>query len=170
MDADAYNLAVLMLRVGFGLMMAAHGYNHFFRGGKIPGTGRWFESLGMKPGKFHAILASTTEIGAGLLFAVGLLTPLAAAGLVGTMVVAIGTYHRKNGFFITKEGWEYTTLIAVACIATSMLGAGEWSLDHALDIADDLDGWTGFWLSAGIGIGSGLATMAIWYRPPKPTA
>lgn len=166
-DADAINLVLLLLRVGFGLMMAAHGYNHFFRGGRIPGTGRWFESLGMKPGRFHAILASTTEIGAGLLLALGLLTPLAAAGLIGTMVVAIGTYHRKNGFFITKEGWEYTTLIAVTCLAIATLGAGEWSLDNAFGIVDDLSGWTGFWLALGIGLGSGLGTMAIWYRPEK---
>jgi len=39
-DVDAVNLVLLMMRVGFGLMMAAHGYNHFFRGGKIAGTGR----------------------------------------------------------------------------------------------------------------------------------
>lgn len=167
-DTDAVNLVLLMMRVGFGLMMAAHGYNHFFRGGRIPGTGRWFESLGMKPGRLHAILASVTEIGAGVLFAAGLLTPLAAAGLIGTMTVAIGTWHRKNGFFIIKEGWEYTALIIVACITVSTLGAGEWSLDHALDINEDLWGWTGFLLSAGVGIGSGLALMAIFYRPPAP--
>lgn len=165
-DVDAVNLVLLMMRVGFGLMMAAHGYNHFFRGGRIPGTGRWFESLGMKPGRFHAILASTTEIGAGLLLAIGLLTPLAAAGLIGTMVVAIGTYHRKNGFFITKEGWEYTALICVACITIATLGPGEWSVDNGLDLVEDLSGWTGFAIATIVGIGAGLATMAVFYRPP----
>ena len=166
-DVDAVNLVLLLMRVGFGLMMAAHGYRHFFGGGKIPGTGRWFESLGMKPGRLHAILASTTEIGAGVMFAAGLLTPLAAAGLIGTMAVAIGTYHRKNGFFITKEGWEYTSLIIVACLCVATIGPGEWSLDHALDIVEDLSGWTGFWLSAAIGIGSAVVLMAAFYRPPK---
>ena len=165
-DVDSVNLVLLMMRVGFGLMMAAHGYNHFFRGGKIAGTGRWFASLGMKPGKLHAVLASVTEIGAGFMFAAGLLTPLAAAGLIGTMTVAIGTWHRKNGFFIIKEGWEYVTLIIVACITVSTLGPGEWSIDNALDIVDDLNGWTGFILSSAIGIGAGLLLMAIFYRPP----
>jgi putative oxidoreductase len=165
---DEVNLALLLLRVGFGLMMVAHGYNHFFRGGRIAGTGRWFESLGMKPGRFHATLASATEIGAGLMFAAGLLTPFAAAGFVGLMAVAIATLHRKNGFFIIKEGWEYTSLIAVTAVSVSLLGPGEWSLDDALDIATDLDGWTGFWISAGVGLGAAALLLAVFYRPPAP--
>jgi putative oxidoreductase len=169
-DLDAINLVLLLMRVGFGLMMVAHGYNHFFNGGKIPGTGRWFASLGMKPGKFHAILASTTEIGAGVLLAVGLLTPFAAAGLIGTMVVAIGTYHRKNGFFITKEGWEYTALIAVSCLTIATLGAGRWSLDRAFGIDDDLMGTAGFWIALLLGLGAGIGTMVIWYRPEPKTS
>ena len=35
-----------MLRVIVGIVFIAHGYNHIFGGGKIAGTGRWFESLG----------------------------------------------------------------------------------------------------------------------------
>src|SRR5204863_7447577 len=128
-DVDAVNLVLLMVRVGFGLMMAAHGYNHFFRGGKIAGTGRWFASLGMKPGKFHAVLASVTEIGAGFMFAAGLLTPIAPAGLIGTMTVAIGTWHRKTGFRISKSGWDCTMRTIAACITVSPLGPGASSID-----------------------------------------
>ena len=168
--ADEFNFALLVLRVSFGLMMVAHGYNHFFRGGRIAGTGRWFDSLGMKPGRTHAILASVTEVGAGLMFAAGLLTPLAAAGFVGLMTVAIVTVHRLNGFFIIKEGWEYTGLIAVTAVCVSLLGPGEWSLDHAFDIADDLDGWTGFWISLAGGVGAAAALLAVFYRPPKREA
>jgi putative oxidoreductase len=166
--ADEVNFALLVLRVSFGLMMVAHGYNHFFRGGRIPGTGRWFESLGMKPGKFHATLASSTEVGAGLMFAAGLLTQFAAAGFVGLMTVAIATLHRKNGFFVLKEGWEYVSLIAITAICVSILGAGEWSIDHALDIDDNLRGWAGFWISTAIGLGSAALLLAVFYRPPKP--
>ena len=64
-DADQINLGLLILRVAVGATMIAHGYNHICRGGKIPGTGRWFESLGMKPGVLHAWLASITELVAG---------------------------------------------------------------------------------------------------------
>ena len=86
--ATAANLSLLLLRVVLGVVFLAHGINHVFRGGKIPGTARWFESLGMKPGVLHAWLASLTELGSGALLVVGLLTPLAGAGVVGVMVVA----------------------------------------------------------------------------------
>jgi len=166
-DVDAINLAMLIARVAFGLMMAAHGYNHFFRGGRIAGTGRWFDSLGMKPGRIHAIVASTTEVGAGLMLAVGLLTPFAAAGFIGLMTVAIWTVHRKNGFFIIKEGWEYTFLIAVAALLIATIGPLKYSLDRAFDIDDDLSGTFGFWVSLLLGLGASHALLAVFYRPPK---
>ena len=111
--------------------MIAHGYNHMFRGGKIKGTAGWFESLGMKPGKLHAWLASLTELAAGAGLVVGLLTPLAAGASSGVMLVALITNHRKNGFFIFRpgEGYEYVLNLAVACIAIACMGAGEWSID-----------------------------------------
>jgi len=55
-----YDVGLLILRLVLGLTLAAHGYNKFFGGGRIPGTARWFESIGMKPGKFHATVAATT--------------------------------------------------------------------------------------------------------------
>ena len=70
-----------MLRIVVGIVFIAHGYNHIFGGGKIEGTGRWFDSLGMKPGSLHAWIASLTELGAGALLILGLLTPLAGAGV-----------------------------------------------------------------------------------------
>ena len=59
------DLGLLLLRVAVGATMAVHGWNHIFGGGKIAGTAGWFESLGMRPGKLHAWLASITEVAAG---------------------------------------------------------------------------------------------------------
>src|SRR2546429_989421 len=107
-DATAFNLSLLVLRVVLGVVFLAHGINHVFRGGKIPGTARWFESLGMKPGILHAWLASLTEIGSGALLVVGLLTPLAGAGGGGGMGVGLITNHLENRVFIfrPREGHE----------------------------------------------------------------
>ena len=169
-NIDAYNAALLILRVTLGLTLAAHGYNKFFGGGKIPGTARWFDSMGMRPGKLHAIVAATTEVGAGLLFAAGFLTPLAAAGFVGMMTVAAYTVNLPNGFFIVNHGIEYNLVLAVvpACIAG--VGPGEWSIDHQLGWVGDLNGWRGMAIAFGVGIVASVGLLAAFYRPPKEPA
>ena len=50
----AANLALLILRVVVGLTLAAHGWNKFTGGGQIPGPGRWFASIGLRPGRVPA--------------------------------------------------------------------------------------------------------------------
>ena len=165
-----FDVALMILRAALGMMIFVHGYNKAFRGGRIAGTGRWFQSMGMRPGKVHAALAAFAEMGVGALLVVGLLTQVAAAGLIGLMVVAFWTVHRDKGFMITGEGWEYVALISVMSLVCAMLGPGRISLDAALDIADNFDGWTGLWIALLLGVGAGAAQLLIFYRPPKPTA
>jgi putative oxidoreductase len=166
----AYDVGVLILRVVLGLTMAAHGYNKFFGKGGLAGTAGWFDSMGMKPGKFHARVAATTEMSAGLGLAVGLLTPIPAAGFVSLMLVAAWTVHRPNGFFIVKEGWEYNLVLAVSAVAVATIGAGKLSLDYALfhttGLYELLHGWWGLLISAGLGLAGGIGQLAIFYRPP----
>lgn len=166
--SDAQNLALLLLRVSLGLMMAAHGYAKFFRGGRLAGTAGWFDSIGMRPGRLHAPLAAGSEIGSGLLMALGLLHSFAAMAVIGVMTVATWTVHRHNGFFIISEGWEYTFIIAVAAAALAVLGPGEWSIDQAIGLADDLDGFTGLALAL-VGAVVGAAQVAVFFRPPAAT-
>lgn len=164
---DGMNAALLILRVAVGVTMFLHGYNHVWGGGKIAGTGRWFESLGLKPGILHAWLASITELVCGPLLIIGFVTPLAAAGVVGVMAVAFLTTHRLNGFFIFRpgEGYEYVINLAAAGLALGGLGAGAWSVDHAAGI--DLSGWTGLAIAAVAGIGGALLLLAVFWRPVK---
>src|ERR1700758_865527 len=143
----AYDLTLLVLRVVLGLTMAAHGYNKFFGGGRIPGTARWFESIGMKPGMLHARIAATTEISAGLGLAAGLLTPIPAAGFVALMFVAAWTVHRPNGFFIVKEGWEYNLVLALSAVAVATIGPGQYSLDWLIFGQNWRNGWHGLLIS-----------------------
>lgn len=169
----AYDVGVLILRVVLGLTMAAHGYNKFFGGGRIPGTAGWFESIGMKPGMLHARVAASTEMAAGIGLAVGLLTPVPAAGFVALMLVAAWTVHRANGFFIVKEGWEYNLVLAASAVAIATLGAGRLSLDYALfrdtSCYDLLHGWWGLVISLGLGLAGGIGQLVIFYRPPAKT-
>ncbi|CAN5514213.1 DoxX family protein [soil metagenome] len=165
----AISVGLLILRVVTGLTMAAHGYNKFFGGGKIPGTARWFDSMGMRPnGKVHAVLAASTELGGGVLFAVGLLTPLAAASIVGLMVVAGWTTHRNEGFFIVGGGWEYNLILSIIAIGVATMGPGEISLDWVLGLDPAFDPNVGLAVSAGLGLIAGVGLLAAFYRPPAP--
>lgn len=163
---DEANLALLIIRVALGLTMAAHGYAKFFKGGRIAGTAGWFDSMGMRPGRMHALFAATGEIAAGLCLALGFLTSFAALGFVGLMSVAAYTVHVKNGFFIISEGWEYTFVLAIAAVTIAMLGPLEWSLDHAIGWDDELDGYTGLLISAGGGVAAAAGLLGVFYRPP----
>jgi putative oxidoreductase len=166
-----YDVGLLILRLVLGLTLAAHGLNKFFGGGRIPGTARWFESIGMKPGKFHATVAASTETAAGLGLAAGLLTPIPAAGFVSLMIVAAWTVHRSNGFFIVKEGWEYNLVLATAAVVIATVGAGKFSLDHLiLKDAEWLHGWPGLAISLGLGLAGAVGQLLIFYRPPVKQA
>ena len=162
-----FDLIMAAFRVVFGLIFAAHGYAKVFRGGGLEGTGRWFDSMGMRPGALHARAAAFTEMGTGVLLALGLLTPFAAAGIVGVMVVAGWTVHRNKGFFIVSEGWEYTFVVGLIALAIGGLGPGRWSLDTAFGL-DGLYGYTGLAIAAGLGLVGGIAQLAVFYRPPAP--
>jgi putative oxidoreductase len=174
-DLRGINIAALLLRLALGVTMLAHGYNHIWGGGKIEGTARWFESLGLRPGPLHAWLASLTELGAGVLLILGAATPLACAGVVGVMAVALITNHFKNGFFIFRpgEGYEYVANLLVAALALSALGAGAWSADkyvirNAKDLKDVVHGGGGLATTVVLGIGGALLLLAIFWRPgPK---
>lgn len=168
-EADSVAVGILILRVVTGVTVAAHGWNKFFGGGRIPGTAGWFDSMGMRPnGKVHAIAAASTELGGGLLLAVGLLTPLAGAAIVGLMVVAGWTVHRDNGFFIVKSGWEYNLILAAIGVGVATVGPGRFSVDHLLELSPSFDPNVGLGVSLVLGLVAGVGLLLACYRPPSP--
>jgi putative oxidoreductase len=162
----------LLIRLILGFVMLAHGWNHAFGGGRLAGTARWFESIGIKPGWLHARLATYTELAVGPMLLLGLFTPLAAAGVVGTMGVAFVANHRKNGFFIFRpgEGYEYVITLIITAIGLAAIGGGEASLDHALDLADNLSGGSMALLAFLVGGGGAGLVLATCWRPPAKAA
>lgn len=162
---DEANLALLLVRVVVGVTLALHGLQKIRVG--LDGVARWFDGMGMRPGWLHARFAAFGEIAAGLCLAAGLLTTFAGLGFVGLMTVAGWTDHRDKGFFIIKQGWEYVMVLAVVAVTVAMLGPGEWSIDHALGIDDDLDGYVGLLIAAGGGLAAAVGLLAVFYRPPE---
>ncbi|MEN9504631.1 MAG: hypothetical protein RI958_557 [Actinomycetota bacterium] len=167
---EQFDLAILVLRVVTGLFFVAHGYNKVAQG--LAGTAAWFGSVGMRAPMWQARAAAGTEIGAGLLLAAGLLTPLAAAGIIGVMVVAIRVAHWKAGFFIftSPQGWEYCASIIAAAFVIGMAGPGRWSVDHGLDLMAWYEGWTGAVVAGGVGVLGGIGQLLVSYRPTKASS
>jgi putative oxidoreductase len=165
-DLDALNASLLMLRVIVGLVILAHGWKHLERTVKGQGVAEWFESIGVRPGELQAWTVSLTELFAGTMLVVGLLTPLAAGAVAALMLVAFVTNHRKAGFWVYNrptEGWEYVILVMIVSIAIGGLGPGDWSLDDGFDLM--IDPLPGLAWSAGLGIGGGIAFLLMFWRP-----
>jgi putative oxidoreductase len=161
---------ILVARVVFGLLMAAHGAQKlfgWFGGYGLAGTAGFFEALGFRPGRFFAATASATEIAAGLLVAFGLLGPVGPALFVSLMIVAAVTVHWQHGLFGQNNGIEMPLLYGVAGVALALTGPGAYSLDAVL-------GLTGLWTPAvawaalAIGVFGGVANLAV--RRPAPAA
>jgi len=129
------NIGLLIIRLVIGLLFVGHGAQKlfgWFGGYGLKGTGGWFESIGMKPGVTMALFAGLAELIGGVLFALGLLTPLAGIMIAGTMVMAIVKVHAPNGLWATSNGYEYNlTLLAVA-IGIALIGPGQYALDTFL--------------------------------------
>jgi putative oxidoreductase len=124
-------LGLLLIRLVVGLLFIGHGAQKLFGwfGGYGPkGTGGWMESIGFKPGVLMAVLAGLLELVGGALFAVGLLTPLAAVLLALAMLGAIKV-HGSNGVWATANGYEYPLTLLIVVIGVALTGAGAYSLD-----------------------------------------
>ncbi|HET8978195.1 MAG TPA: DoxX family protein [Solirubrobacteraceae bacterium] len=129
-------LGRLILRLVVGGYFFGHGTQKLFGwfGGHGPeGTGQFFESLGLRPGKRHAMAAGAAEAGGGALLVLGAATPLAASVLTATMITAINRVHLKNGPWVTNQGYEYNLVLIAATLALAETGPGSPSIDTARD-------------------------------------
>jgi putative oxidoreductase len=147
------SLGLLVLRVVVGLLFFGHGAQKlfgWFGGHGLSGTGQFFESMGFPQGKRQAFTAGLFEAGGGLLLALGLVTPFAAAALIAVMTVAVIKVHFAKGPWVTNGGFEYNAVLSAIAFALAGVGAGKWSLDHALSLNVHGTGWALAALGAGI--------------------
>jgi putative oxidoreductase len=161
----AIDVVLLMLRLWVAIVMIAHGVNH---GRTQEGTAKWFASKGFRSPELNARISAVNEILIGLALIAGLLTSVAAAGVVATMFVAFWSIHRFSGFFNFRrpdEGWEYVATLSIIGISLAVLGPGRYSVDEALGIAGNLDEWVGLAI-IGAGILLAIGQLAVFWRKP----
>ncbi|MEU4810564.1 DoxX family protein [Nocardia fluminea] len=148
-STTATSAGLLVLRLGVGATMAAHGTQKlfgWFDGGGIDGTERFFAASGYPSAKAFAVLAGVSETLGGIGLILGLITPLAAAAILGTMLNAIAV---KWGGFFSPKGVEYETILAVAAASLALTGAGGFAVDRFVPGLRDYK------------IGYGLAAIAL---------
>jgi putative oxidoreductase len=122
----------LLIRATVGGIFVEHGTQKlfgWFDGHGPDGTGQFFESVGLRPGRRNALAAGTAEAAGGILFAAGSATPVAAAALSSVMLTALRTVVWKDGIKVGTGGFE---LLLLACaVGVAEEGPGRLSLDAA---------------------------------------
>ena len=131
------DLALALVRVVVGLVIAAHGAQKVLGVWGGPGLAGWTQGvtrMGMRAPVFWACVSSFSELAGGIAFAFGFLLPVVAAALTIQMGVAIERAHWGKGFWNSKGGIEFPfTLGAVAAI-NGIADPGAYSLDRALGL------------------------------------
>lgn len=127
---DFQQIAPLILRVALGVIFIVHGYPKLFK--NYSQTVSFFDSVGLKPGKFWAFVSGAVEFFGGIFLVVGLFTQLAALLISVNMAVALFwvKIHKSHAKF--SGGYEFDLLLLAAAIALLFLGAGALALDLPL--------------------------------------
>lgn len=167
------DIGLLALHLIPGLLFMGHGAQKLFGklgGHGLEGTAGFMESLGLRPGRTHAAAAGGAEFFGGLLLALGLLVPVAAAMLIATMVTASLTAHRGKGIWAQDNGFELPLVYGTIAFAVTAVGAGSVSLDAALDLDLAGAGWALAALAAGlVGALGAIASRGLTHHGGSPT-
>ena len=140
------------MRLLIGGLFIGHGTQKlfgWFGGDGLGGTGQFFESLGLRPGKHNAVAAGVAEAGGGALLAAGVATPAAGTALHSVMTSAIHHVHAEKGPWNTEGGWEYNAVLMAAVFAIVERHSGR--------------GWA--FASLAAGVGGSLLTSELTRRP-----
>ena len=127
------DLGILLIRLIVGGLLAGHGIQKLsgrLGGGGLAGTAGYLEAYGLRPGRVFAALAGTAKLVGGVLLVAGFATPVAAAIVVSTMLVAMRTDHAGKGLWIFNGGAEYALTVAAVALAVAVVGPGAVSIDQ----------------------------------------
>jgi putative oxidoreductase len=161
------HLGLLILRVGLGAVLVAHGLQKLFGwwGGQgLNGFKNSLSDVGYQHADILTYCAAGGEIAAGVLLVLGLFTPLAAAGalayLINSVLAGMSAQHNPRSFpFFLPNGHEYEITLIVMAAAVILVGPGRYGFDAGR-------GWArrpfiGSFAALVVGIGAGVALWVL---------
>ena len=131
------NIGLLILRLVVGLIFVGHGTQKLFGwfGGRgMEGHTGLVEKLNIHPARFWAWVSALGEFFGGLGLALGLLTPLSATAIIGTMLVVMIKVNWPNGFWNTNRGLEWPLVLITVAFVVGLTGPGFYSLDYVFGL------------------------------------
>lgn len=161
-DALTRDLGLLALRLTAGLLIAGHGAQKLFGwwgGPDFDFIVNGFAQAGYTPATFFAFLAGGAELLGGLFLALGFLTPLGSAAVIGVMFNAVVAVHWHSGVWVANGGYELPLLIGGAALALGLTGPGRLSLDRGWSWATG--GAASGLVSLGLGLVGALIVIAV---------
>lgn len=130
------DLGLLLLRIALATIMCMHASQKalgWFSGPGPDKAGTVFHNLGHRPGRLMAMVAVACETTGSVLIVLGLVTPLGAAIIAGTMIVAGASQTMAKGtVWNVAGGGEYPLVLAAFALVLGFTGPGRWSLDSAI--------------------------------------
>lgn len=133
--------AALMLRLGLAAIFIYHGLEKILPTGSLWGANWMAEMLAHRPRLVPDALQISAlelavawgELAGGIALALGLLTRLAAIGMILIQAGAIYVLGLVNVPFSSLEGgYAFNVLLIVVCVALVDLGSGAFSLDRLM--------------------------------------
>lgn len=131
------HLGLLVLRVGLGVVLGAHGLQKLFGwwgGGGLTGLRNSLSDVGYHHADVLAYISAGGEIVAAVLLILGLFTPVAAAGalafLINELLATVSGSSRSHAFtYFLPQGHEYQITLIVLAVAVILCGPGRYGLD-----------------------------------------
>jgi len=132
------DIGVALLRVALGIMFLAHSVVLKLFIFTLPGTAKFFGTLGLPDWFAYAVF--TAEAVGGLLLVLGVQARWVALAL-SPVVLGATWAHWGNGwmFGYPNGGWEYPAYLFVLCIAQTLLGDGAFALSPSRPLGRLLD-------------------------------
>jgi putative oxidoreductase len=122
-------LAWPVMRIGFGLILAVHGYGKLF-GDDLPNVVKRMVALGLPAPSLWAWWIGILEFAGALMLALGLFTRVVASLFVIEMAVIC--YVLAPHWEWTDHGMEYALMMGIFALGFALRGGGTFSLDHMM--------------------------------------